>query len=160
LYNKNKTLLLTYPAGKTDSTFNIPNSVTSIGYAAFSSCKSVTSVTIPNSVTSIGERAFAGCTSLTSVNIPNSVASIESNTFARTSITSITIPASVTSIEGYAFSECTNLASVTFVAGSNITDDDFGNNAFPGGDTLKTAYSTGKAGTYTREENGSTWTKP
>jgi len=28
-----------------------------------------------------------------------------------------------------------------------------------GGNTLKTAYSTGKAGTYTRPANGTVWTK-
>ena len=36
-------------------------SVTSIGYAAFEECYSLTSVTIPNSVTSIGNQAFEGC---------------------------------------------------------------------------------------------------
>ena len=45
----------------------IPNSVTSIGYIAFTGCNSLTSVTIPNSVTSIGNSAFSGCNSLTSV---------------------------------------------------------------------------------------------
>ncbi len=39
----------------------IPNSVTSIGYSAFSGCSSLTSVTIPNSVTSIGYSAFNYC---------------------------------------------------------------------------------------------------
>jgi hypothetical protein len=66
LYNKNKTVLHIYPAGKKGS-FIIPNSVTSIWQWAFSGCTSLTSVTIPNSVTSIGEGAFSGCTSLTSV---------------------------------------------------------------------------------------------
>ena len=51
----------------------IPNSVTSIGDRAFSSCTGLTSITIPNSVTSIGDRAFSSCTGLTSIfcNIPN-----------------------------------------------------------------------------------------
>jgi len=66
LYNKNKTLLITYPAGKKETTFTIPSSVTSIGVYAFG-CTSITSVTIPKSVTSIGNIAFLGCDSLTSV---------------------------------------------------------------------------------------------
>jgi hypothetical protein len=45
----------------------IPNSVTSIGGAAFAWCSSLTSITIPNSVTSIGNFAFYGCTALESV---------------------------------------------------------------------------------------------
>ena len=39
----------------------IPNSVTSIGDYAFSSCTGLTLVTIPNSVTSIGNFAFWNC---------------------------------------------------------------------------------------------------
>lgn len=46
----------------------IPDSVTSIGNAAFGGCKNLTSVTIPDSVTSIGDYAFNYCTSLTSIN--------------------------------------------------------------------------------------------
>ena len=59
----------------------IPNSVTSIGYAAFRECSGLTSVTIPNSVTSIGGGAFYGCSGLTSVTIPNSVTSIGNYAF-------------------------------------------------------------------------------
>ena len=51
-------------------------SVTSIGYAAFGVCPSLTSIQIPNSVTSIGNSAIYGCTSLTGIEIPNSVTSI------------------------------------------------------------------------------------
>ena len=76
LYNKNKTLLHTYPAGKTDSSFIIPNSVTSIGRTAFWYCINLTSITIPNSVTSIGINAFRYCRGLTSITIPDSVTSI------------------------------------------------------------------------------------
>ena len=61
----------------------IPNSVTSIGEAAFLGCRDLTSITIPNSVTSIGWYAFEGCTGLTSITIPNSVTSIGESAFYR-----------------------------------------------------------------------------
>ncbi len=68
----------------------IPNSVTSIGNAAFLDCTSLKSITIPNSVTSIGDESFTYCSSLTSITIPNSV----------------------TSIGSFAFSGCSSLAEV------------------------------------------------
>ena len=59
----------------------IGDSVTTIGWSAFSYCRSLTSVTIPNSVTTIGWSTFDGCISLTSVTIPNSVTTIDDNAF-------------------------------------------------------------------------------
>lgn len=59
----------------------IPNSVTSIGDAAFCNCCSLTSITIPNSVTSIERGAFSNCIALTSITIPNSVTSIGRDAF-------------------------------------------------------------------------------
>jgi len=200
LYNKDKTNLIQYPAEKTDTTFTIPASVTSIGDSAFSNCTSLTSVTIPASVTSIGDHPFSLCSALTAINvdaantaynsdsgvlynkaktslltypggkkgttftIPNGVTSIGNLAFYNKNLTSVTIPASVTSIVNQAFFGCDKLTSVTFATGSNITDDNFGP-AFPEGEygntgsSLKTAYSKGKAGTYTRAAGGDTWTK-
>ncbi|MDR0304781.1 MAG: leucine-rich repeat protein, partial [Chitinispirillales bacterium] len=67
LFNKAKTTLIQYPAGKTGTTYTIPSSVTSIGEHAFYYCNGLTSVTIPSSVTSIGERAFYYCNGLTKI---------------------------------------------------------------------------------------------
>ena len=92
----------------------IPNSVTSIGCAAFSGCTGLTSVTIPNSVTSIERQAFYGCTGLSSVAISNSVTNIGELAFSTcTSLSSVTIPNSVTIIGDGAFIFCSSLTSVT-----------------------------------------------
>ena len=118
LFNKDKSELITYPAGKTDSEYTIPNSVISIGLAAFCFCSNLTNVTIPDSVTSIKNSAFFWCTSLTSITIPNSVTSIGNDAFYYcTSLTSVTIPNSVTSIGDTAFYNCTSLTSVTIPYG-------------------------------------------
>lgn len=93
---------------------NIPNSVISIDSNAFGECSDLTSVIIPNSVNSIGDGAFRDCISLTSINIPNSVSEISQGVFADcASLASITIPTSVTIINNYAFRGCVNLESVT-----------------------------------------------
>ena len=87
--------------------------VTSIGFRAFYSCTSLTSVTIPDSVNIIGGGAFSYCSSLTSISIGDSVTSIEYGAFRWCiSLTSITIPDSVTSIGSGAFNTCDSLTSI------------------------------------------------
>ena len=114
LFNKKKTELIRYPEGKSQTSYTIPNSVTSIGVGAFFDCTGLTSITIPNSVTSIGDGAFEWCTGLTSITLPNSVTSIEGWAFnVCTGLTSITIPNSVKSIGDGAFEYCAGLTSIT-----------------------------------------------
>ena len=114
LFNKDKTILLCYPADRSAVTYTIPDSVTSIGNDAFSGCARLTSITLPNKVTTMGDHAFSFCDNLTSITIPNSVTSIGGYAFYHCiRLTSITIPDNVTSIEDYAFSYCTDLSSVT-----------------------------------------------
>ena len=94
--------------------YTIPDSVTTIGRAAFMWCRSLTSVTIPDSVTNIGNNAFYRCESLTSVNIPDSVTTIGDWAFSYCkSLTSVTIPDSVTTIRKHAFYYCESLTRVT-----------------------------------------------
>jgi hypothetical protein len=114
LFDKNCTELICYPAGKTDSTYAIPNDVVSIGESAFSGCTNLVSITISDSVTNIGDSVFYECTNLTGVTIPDSVTSIGSSAFnGCTNLASITIPDSVTSIGDSVFYGCTSLTGVT-----------------------------------------------
>ena len=89
LFDKDKTDLLVFPAGKSGH-YKIPDSVTSIGDLAFNYCRNLFSVTIPDSVISIGGGAFENCISLAN----------------------LTIPDSVTSIGNFAFNYCRDLSSV------------------------------------------------
>jgi len=147
LYNKNKTTLVRYPASKTDSTFTIPNSVTSIESDAFYGCSYLTSVIIPNSVTSIGSSAFYNCSYLTSVIIPDSVTSIGWSAFVNgTRLTSVTFQGTITSNNfGYYIEESGQWSS-------------------PFHGDLRDKYLAEGIGTYTRSGNGTTespytWTK-
>ena len=59
LFNKDKTMLIQYPAGSTETSYTIPNGVTTLCEQSFDSCSNLESVTIPNSVTTIGDSAFS-----------------------------------------------------------------------------------------------------
>ena len=81
LFDKSQTTLIQYPGGR-GASYPIPNSVTNIGFGAFGSCTSLTSVTIPSSVSSIGNWAFTDCYSLTNVYFTGNAPAAEGSVFA------------------------------------------------------------------------------
>jgi hypothetical protein len=91
----------------------LPNTVTNIGYTAFSDCTGLKSLNLPNSVTSIDYGAFSGCSSLSQLTIPNSVTWIGGSAFKNCAkLTSVSIGNSVGSIDEAAFDGCTAVKSV------------------------------------------------
>ena len=105
------------------TSIEIPSSVKSIGDEVFYDCSSLTSIEIPSGVTSIGDMAFRGCSSLTSIEIPSGVKYIESYAFdGCSSLTSIEIPSSVTYIEDYAFRGCSSLTSIKVDSNNTVYD--------------------------------------
>ena len=82
LFNKDKTTILCYLAGKDETTYSVPNTVTTIGDYAFGGCRSLVSVTMSNSVTSIGNYAFYECSNLETISISELVTSMGDNAFS------------------------------------------------------------------------------
>lgn len=100
LYSKDGTELFLYPAGKTETSFTVPDGVKTISDGAFFAAP-LQSVTLPEGLEWIGSGAFDYCTSLTN----------------------ITIPESVTVIQDHAFSDCESLSSVLFAGDEEATDN-------------------------------------
>jgi hypothetical protein len=112
LYDKPIHTLISYPGGKSGSTFTILSSVKTIGRSAFGSCAGLTSITIQASVESIGDAAFYGCTNLATVTFASN-SKLQTFGFAAFyecyKLTSITMPGSVTSIfDNYQFGTFAN----------------------------------------------------
>ena len=100
----------------TQLTFN-GNSLTTIGYSAFSGCSGLTSVTLPNSVTTIGSYAFSGCVALTSLEIPSPsrIGYVSEGVFKGcVTLTWVKLPKTVQYIESFAFDGCSSFASLFF----------------------------------------------
>ena len=81
LFNKNKTELIAYPCGKTDSEFVVPDTVEIIHSDAFNNCSNLRTLVIPDSVTTIGQEAFYNCNYLTSITIGKGIKSIGTEAF-------------------------------------------------------------------------------
>ena len=154
LFTKDMKTLIKYPAGKTASSYVIPDGVKEISANTFFACSNIEVIDIPASVEKIGSSAFHGTKwletqrlnnpgQMISVNgiiidtsnlsgavvISDGTTEISEGMFkANMNITSVYIPASVTKIGDNAFTSCSNLASVTFEEGSQLKT--IGNQAF------------------------------
>ena len=89
LYNKDKTVLHTYPAGATAKSITIPSPVRTIGDSAFGGSKYVTSVSL-NKVTALEPAAFNN-SSIQNTTVPAAVKTISASSFENSKITNINI---------------------------------------------------------------------
>ena len=71
VYSRDMTRLVFYPAGKTETSFTLPDTVLWIPAYAFNGNAFLTDVTLGSSLKVVGERAFKGCSALESVTFKN-----------------------------------------------------------------------------------------
>ena len=89
LFDHSKTKLIAFPCGSSATTYEIPDTVTTISYGAFSRAASLTTIKIPesSSLSTIGYGAFAFTTALETINvIPASVETIGDIPFAQSGV--------------------------------------------------------------------------
>ena len=123
LFNKNKSVIIAYPASSREVQYDIPDSVTVISDWAFCECKKLNRITIPDSVHEIGEGAFCNCALLDEVEIPDSVTVIDDCAFRGcTSLEKVVIPSTVTELGWGLFDGCENTVTVYCDEGSLVQD--------------------------------------
>lgn len=119
MYSKDKTIICLYPAKRSGTSYEIPNTVETIFQNAFSGARYLKEIVIPDSVTIIKDLAFRDCTGLKSIIVPDRVMALGHNGNGSifdgcTSLESVTLGRSLETIKSYAFYGCTNLKSVYY----------------------------------------------
>lgn len=119
LFNKNKSVLIAYPAASREVQYDVPDSVMSISDWAFSECRKLNRITIPDSVREIGEGAFSDCALLDEIEIPDSVTKIDDCAFRGCEkLERVIIPASVVDLGWGLFDGCEGQVTVYCDEGS------------------------------------------
>jgi hypothetical protein len=111
LYNKDKTILLLYPAGNARSEFVIPNTVTTIASYAFDRANKLNKVTVPASVKTIEQSAFYNCENLAVIRVESpALVSTDNNvsmhTYFGSKIKRYEMGDNITTIKKNAFEGC------------------------------------------------------
>lgn len=107
VFNRYKSTLVCYPAGKTDEEYSIPSSVTQINTYAFHRAQYLEKINIPSSVRILGTYAFASCLKLDNVILPGSIAELPAYCFnACPLLKRITLPENLRAIGAHCFGYC------------------------------------------------------
>jgi len=108
LYNKDKSVLVAYPASKPDKVFTAPKGTKEIQMSAFCYAKYIESIVLPD-VEKIGFYAFEGCKSLKSAEFSESLNTVSESAFADCdSLQSVRLCENLENIGDYAFGFVTN----------------------------------------------------
>lgn len=141
LYNKAQTKIVSFPKGRAQKSYTVPNGITTIGEGAFWFAETLTSLTLPDTLVTIEPDGIRGCSGLTQLKLPDSLRTIGGSSFQMCKklknleipngvteigfgvfwgcyeMESVTLPDSITSIGNYAFAACYKLSKINFPEG-------------------------------------------
>ncbi len=116
LFNKDGSVLLVYPTGRTDAEYAIPDSVSEIGEYAFSYNASLKSVKGTTNLKKIDDNAFYSCAALESMEGFDGVTDIGTTAFYRAAISDLGV---FTALENIGYRAFYNCVKITAVKGMN-----------------------------------------
>ncbi len=93
----------------------IPDSVETIGNAAFRYCQNLERIALPSALQTLSNVTFYGCTALSEVTFPASLETIQVGTFGYCrNLSEVKLPASLKAIQSYVFGGCSGLKTVSY----------------------------------------------
>ena len=131
LYDKNKTKILRYPPAKTDTTFTLPSTVTTLEEGVFYGCTNIARVTNLSQIktTSGYQNEFFYCTGLTTADLRGFTYNILTTNFFSgcTSLRTVYLSSKITKLGTACFSNCRALQEIHFASSTppEIRSDSF-----------------------------------
>ena len=101
------------PNNTTITTIVLPDTIKTIGKAAFAYCTSLSTIVLPENLEAIDMYAFMGCSSLETIIVPDSVTNLAEYAFANSGLVSITFGNGVTTLPKNLCASCPNLNYIT-----------------------------------------------
>ena len=112
LFDKHKTKLIRYPAGKAGTPYTVPASVKVLGNRSFTDSNNLTSLILPDGLTTVEDLALDFCRNLQTVYIPSSLTSIGGNFLAFSKVEHVKIPEGVTELKKQFLDGCSALKTL------------------------------------------------
>ncbi|UTC98302.1 leucine-rich repeat domain-containing protein [Treponema denticola] len=112
LFDKHKTKLIHYPAGKAGAPYTVPPSVKVLGRYSLSVSDKLTSLILPDGLTTVEDFALYACQKLKMVYIPSSLTSIGSHFLGASKVEDVVIPEGVTELGNQFLDSCSALKTL------------------------------------------------